>query len=476
MPSVLPSSPTLEQRLAALRAQVAGQPFPDAAQRVRWLDALAQLVQRHQHELAAAVNADFGQRSEVETRLAELFPTMEGIRHARRRLRGWMRPQRRQLSWWFRPARAQVMAQPLGVVGIIVPWNYPLFLALGPLSCALAAGNRVLLKMSELTPQTGQLLAQLLQRYLGDEVVQVVNGDVALARAFSALPFDHLLFTGSTAVGRQVMQAAAANLTPVTLELGGKSPLLVMPGYDPQRAARSIVAGKMMNAGQTCVAPDYLLVPRQEQAALLQAIRAAAAHSYPTLARNSDYSAIINQAHYQRLCLWRDEAVAAGAVVSEINPAAESSAMLAETRKLPLTLLEQVPAHCRVLQDEIFGPLLPVIAYDTPDEAVRYINAQPRPLALYLFDHQPQRVRELLQQTTAGGVTVNDTLLHVIQDDLPFGGIGPSGMGHYHGHEGFLTFSKLKPVLYQSRFNGAVLIAAPYGRVVQTMLRWMIGR
>ncbi|MGM8062056.1 coniferyl aldehyde dehydrogenase [Vogesella indigofera] len=467
---------TLTNHLSQLRDAANLVPYPSLAQRRQWLDGLARLLQQHQHELAAAISADFGHRSVVETRLAEVFPTLAGIRHARRQLAAWLRPQRRPVSLWFQPARARLLPQPLGVVGIMVPWNYPLFLALGPLVAALAAGNRALLKMSELTPRTGALLATLLSRYLGDDVVRVVTGDAGVARAFASLPFDHLLFTGSTRVGREVMQAAAANLVPVTLELGGKSPVLIAPGANLQHAARRIVAGKLLNAGQTCVAPDYVLVPRAQQAALVTALRDAATRAYPSLADNADYSAIISVPHHQRLQALAAQAQAAGAVLTTINPANETPAALAAARKLPLTLIEQAPPDSRVRQEEIFGPLLPVIGYDSLEQAVALLRQQPRPLAMYLFDHDKARIERLLRDTIAGGVTVNDTLLHVAQEALPFGGVGASGMGHYHGHEGFLTFSKLKPVLYQSRLSGTWLTAPPYGNTVKLLLRWMIGR
>ena len=468
-----PIADSLHATLAHLQQQAAAG-TPDLATRRRWLDALASMVRAHQAEWVAAVNADFGCRSAVETRLAELFPALEGITLARRKLRGWMRPQRRGTSFWFWPARAEVRPLPLGVAGIIVPWNYPIFLALGPLTSALAAGNRVMLKMSELSPHSGALLAQLCRRYLGDDVVQVVNGGIDVAAAFANLPFDHLLFTGSTRVGRVVMQAAAANLTPVTLELGGKCPLLLAPGVDPRRAAGSIVAGKLLNAGQTCVAPDYVLLHERDRDAFVAALREKALQAYPQPASNPDYTAIINRTHFDRLQAWRDEAAELGARVEEICD--DDAAAMAAACKLSLTLIEQAPAQATVMREEIFGPLLPIVTYREHAEALAYINAHPRPLALYLFDDDRRRVEQSLQQVRCGGVTVNDTLLHVVQDQLPFGGIGPSGMGHYHGYEGFLTFSKLLPVLYQSRLAGTVLTQPPHGRTVQRLLQLMLGK
>lgn len=467
-----PIHDSLHSQLRQLQA-LAMQPA-DYATRQRWLAGLASMVTRHQQEWIDALQADFGCRSAVETRLAELFPSLEGIRLAQRKLRGWMRPQRRGVSFWFMPARARLQPQALGVAGIIVPWNYPIFLALGPLTSALAAGNRAMVKMSELSPHSGALLQRLCRQYLGDDVVQVVNGGVEVAQAFAALPFDHLLFTGSTRVGRSVMQAAAANLTPVTLELGGKSPLLIAPGFDKRRVAGSLVAGKMLNAGQTCVAPDYVLVQRQECNALLAELRRQAALAYPDPAANPDYTAIISPQHYQRLLAWRDEAAARGARVEALGDSSETA--LAAARKLPLTVVQDAPDDCALMREEIFGPLLPIVCYDTLDDALAYIRSRDRPLALYLYDDNRGRIRHVLRHAVAGGVTVNDTLMHVVQDQLPFGGVGPSGMGHYHGYEGFVTFSKMMPVLYQSRLAGAVLTQPPHGKVVQLLLNLMLGR
>jgi aldehyde dehydrogenase (NAD+)/coniferyl-aldehyde dehydrogenase len=361
----------------------------------------------------------------------------------------------------------------LGVVGIVVPWNYPIFMALGPLTAALAAGNRVMVKMSEYTPATGELFARLAERYFGEDLVTVINGGPEVAQAFSALPFDHLLFTGSTEVGRLVMRAASANLTPVTLELGGKSPVLVAPGFDPQRAAERIVIGKLLNAGQTCVAPDYLMVAEEDREVLVEALQRQAAALYPTLAANPDYSYIVNDRHMARLRGWLAEAEAAGARVVTINPAGEA---LEQGRVFPLTLVFDAPEHCTLMREEIFGPILPVVSYQHFDEALAYVNARPRPLALYLFDTDLLRTRHVLQTTVSGGVSINDTVLHAGQHELPFGGVGPSGMGHYHGYEGFVTFSKMKPVFRQPRLNGMWLVRPPYGTKVEWLLKRMLGR
>ncbi|WP_215782366.1 coniferyl aldehyde dehydrogenase [Paludibacterium sp. B53371] len=472
-PTLLPEQQvsTLEAAFAAMQAASRREPFPDLALRRQRLTRLADVLFQHQDAIAAAISADFGHRSAEETRLAELFPSLEGIRHARHHLRRWMRPQRRSVAFWFKPARNRVMPQPLGVVGIVVPWNYPLFLAIGPLVAALAAGNRAMIKMSEFTPQTGALLADLLAQALGPEVVQVFNGPVELAQRFGSLPFDHLLFTGSTAVGREVMRAAAANLTPVTLELGGKSPVLLAADADMARAAEAVVAGKMLNAGQTCVAPDYVLLPRGQREQWVRALSAAARKLYPALKDNPDYTAIINQRHYQRLASWIEAARAAGAVVEQINPRQEDTASV---RKLPLTLVWQCPEDAVLMQEEIFGPVLPLVEYDDLPQAIDYINQRPRPLALYLFSDQPAVQQRVLQQTVSGGVVINETMLHVIQEDMPFGGVGPSGMGHYHGREGFLTMSKLKPVMQQRRLQTRWMLLPPYGALARCLLKLMV--
>jgi aldehyde dehydrogenase (NAD+)/coniferyl-aldehyde dehydrogenase len=463
----------LQAMFERLRAISRQQPYPDLAERQRWLALLSQLLLDHQQEWIEAVNADFGRRSAVETRLIELFPSIAGVRHAKHELKRWMRPQRRGVSIWFQPARAEVRAQPVGLVGIVVPWNYPIFLALGPLTAALAAGNRVMIKMSEYTPCCGELLARLVKRYYGDDVIGVVNGGPELAPVFSALPFDHLLFTGSTAVGRQVMRAAAANLTPVTLELGGKSPVIVAPGFDVERAAERIVVGKLLNAGQTCVAPDYLLVHERDRGALVEAVRRRAAQLYPSLLNNPDYSYIVNDRHLARLNSWLSEAQKAGAEVVTVNPAGEK---LNGSRVFPLTLVLDAPESTTLMQEEIFGPILPVVTYRRFDEAIAYVNERPRPLALYLFDTERARIDQVLQQTISGGVCINETILHVGQHELPFGGIGPSGMGNYHGPEGFATFSKMKPVFRQPRVNFMWAVLPPYGRLVNGLLKLMLGK
>jgi coniferyl-aldehyde dehydrogenase len=337
------------------------------------------------------------------------------------------------------------------------------------LTDALAAGNRVLLKMSELTPALSTLLEERVEKYFAADVVDIVNGDADTARAFSALPFDHLLFTGSTAVGHEVMRSAAANLTPVTLELGGKSPAIIGPDARFAHAVERIMLGKLLNAGQTCIAPDYVLLPRGRERDFVDIARTVVARLYPDFARNGQFAGIATERQHARLCALRDEAIAAGAVAHALADAP------ADARTLAPTLLTGVEERMAVMRQEIFGPLLPLQPYDTLDEAIAWVNAHPRPLALYIFDERSETVDRVLEQTCAGGVTVNDTILHISQHDLPFGGVGASGMGTYHGEDGFRTFSRRTPIFHQSRFSLVSLLNPPYGAKFRWLLRLLLG-
>ena len=455
----------LDTLFTAQRAAFARLPMPPLAQRRQWLKALRQALIARQDELIAAIDQDFNGRSADETRLAELMPSVLGLAHAEKHLPRWMKPRRRAVGLAFQPASARVQYQPLGVVGVIVPWNYPLFLAIGPLTGALAAGNRVMLKLSEATPATGLVLKSLLESVFPTDMVCVVLGEADVGEAFSHLPFDHLLFTGATSIGRKVMSAAADNLTPVTLELGGKSPAIVSKTVPLADAAERIAFGKTLNAGQTCVAPDYVLVPRERIPGFIDAYRDAVRRFYPQVTGNPDYTAIISPRHLARLNGYLDDARRQGARVTSLYPDETPP-----DRRLPPLVLENVSDAMQVMQDEIFGPLLPVVPYDQIDEAIAYINQRPRPLALYYFGYERGEQRLVLDHTHSGGACLNDTLLHVAQDDLPFGGVGPSGMGHYHGFEGFQTFSQAKGVLAKQRLNLARLIYPPYGKRLQQLV------
>lgn len=450
--------------LTRQRAAYQAQPMPDLATRRDRLQRLIRMTEAHAQELADAASRDFGHRSRHETLLADVFTVVSAARHALRHLRGWMRPRRVVTALHFLPASNRLLRQPLGVVGIIAPWNYPYNLAMTPAVAALAAGNRVMIKPSELVPETSALMERLVARYFAPEEMVVVTGDADVGREFAGLPFDHLFFTGSTAVGRLVAQAAARNLTPVTLELGGKSPALVDRSASLETTAQRLAVGKLLNAGQTCVAPDYLLVPRELVQPLADALLAAVRHHYPTLADNPDYTAIVSQRHHARLQGLLDEAKALGA---RLLP---SHADAGRGRKLAPTLVLDVNDSMKIMQEEIFGPLLPIVPYDSVDEAIAYIQRHDRPLALYWFG-EDIRVRErVLAETHAGGVTINDCIWHLGQEEQPFGGVGASGMGAYHGEWGFRTFSKEKPVFIQSRWAGTRLFAPPYGARFERLL------
>jgi coniferyl-aldehyde dehydrogenase len=352
---------------------------------------------------------------------------------------------------------------------VIVPWNYPLYLAIGPITDALAAGNRVLVKTSEWTPRFSELFARLVERHFAHDELAVVTGDATVAQAFSALPFDHLLFTGSTAVGREVMRAAAANLTPVTLELGGKSPAIIAPDARFAHAVERIMVGKLMNAGQTCIAPDYVLLPRGREQEFVDAARDVVVRLYPDLRSNDEYAGIASDRHHARLAALRDEAVTGGARAHEL------AAVATNARKFAPTVLTEVALHMRIMREEIFGPLLPLLAYEDLDEALAHVAAREHPLALYVFAEDRASVERVLARAQAGGVSVNDTLLHIAQHHLPFGGVGSSGMGAYHGEHGFRRFSHLEPVFRQARWNAVGLLNPPYrgvsGRLLDVLLR-----
>ena len=448
-------------------------PYPELAERRDRLRRLLAIVQADQAAIETAISADFGQRSRDETLAFEILSCAMEIRHTIRHLRRWMRSERRPAALTSWPGRAEIVRQPLGVVGIVVTWNYPLYLAISPLAAALAAGNRALVKMSEHTPRFSELLAERVACGFREDEVSVVGGGVPAARAFVARPFDHLLFTGSTVVGRQVMAAAAANLTPVTLELGGKSPVILADDAPLESAVRQIMFGKLANAGQTCVAPDYVLLPRGLEDSFIALAKRVTMQFYPRLQGNPDYTSIVSDAQAARLQRYVDEAHARGATIHRLHdePAPEGSRQL-----VPLALTG-VSEDLQLMQQEIFGPLLPVVGYERFDEAIDYVNRHPRPLALYLFSRDRARIDRVLRETTSGGAVVNDVMMHVIQNDLPFGGVGPSGMGHYHGREGFDTFSKLKGVFHQSRINGGFLLRPPRDNGwLRRVAQWLTGQ
>lgn len=457
-------SNTLQQRLTQLRGAWQ-QRKPDYAQRRDDLRRLRAAFKARIPEMTEAIAADFGHRSKHESVIADGMTVTGEIDHLLSYLRGWMKPERIGVGWRFWPARAQVRPVPVGVVGVISPWNYPVNLALVPLATAIAAGNHVMLKPSEHTPNSSAFLQSLLAEVFPAERVAVVQGDAGVASAFSGLPFDHLVFTGSTAIGRKVMAAAAQHLTPLTLELGGKSPALVAADYPVDGAAARLATGKWFNAGQTCIAPDYVLIDEARVDELVAALRTQVRLRYGDFSDAADYSRIINEGQYQRLQGYVDDARARGL---QVLPLADIDAERSRRERLfPPTLILQPGDDATVMQDEIFGPILPIRSYRSLDEAIATINGRERPLALYPFSHDKATVEKIVGQTIAGGVTVNDTLLHFAINGLPFGGVGASGMGAYHGKAGFDAMSKRLPVLWQTRRAGSDLLRPPYTRVAR---------
>ena len=446
-------------------------PFPCAKTRIQALKKLKSVVLENQDSFCHAISEDFSGRSADETRIAEIMTSVECINMAIKNVTKWMRPSKRKVGPLFMPANNQVFYQPLGVIGIIVPWNYPLFLAVGPLVTALSAGNRAMIKMSEFTPNFNKVLISALGEAFPPQELAIIEGEADIAAQFSALPFDHILFTGSTAVGKHVMRAASQNLTPVTLELGGKSPAIIAPEADMKAAAERICFGKSMNSGQTCIAPDYVLIPAGREQEFMTVYKTIFSKMYPSLKDNPDYTAIINPRQHQRLQDLLEDAEKHGATLTTINPAEED---FTGTRKMPLTLIEHASDDSAIMQEELFGPLLPLVSYQGMDEAINYVNARPRPLALYLFSYNKAEQEKVLRETHSGGVTINNTLVHIAQEDMPFGGIGPSGMGHYHGHEGFLTLSATKSVHRIGKLNSGKLAYPPYGSMHKLIYRLFI--
>ena len=445
---------------------------PSLARRRADLKKLRDVILINKDEIAEAISLDFGHRSKHETAVMELLTLIMGIDYLSKNLRRFMRPQYRKVALTMRLGSARIEYQPLGVVGIMSPWNYPFSLAVMPLATALAAGNRAMIKPSEFTPATSNLLEKLLSQTFLEAQVSVIQGDTSVGVAFSALPFDHLIFTGSTNVGRAVMKAASKNLVPVTLELGGKSPVIVSENYDIEKAAKSIAYGKLANAGQTCVAPDYLLLPETKINEFITAFENSVCSFYPDGPNSEDYTSIINEHHCTRLKELINDAKIKGANVRKIGIHPDEDTLRPHT--LAPTLILNVNDEMKIMQEEIFGPVLPVKTYKNTDEAIDYINKNPRPLALYYFGPNDEVRKKILSKTVSGNVTINGTLTHYAQEDIPFGGVGPSGMGAYHGIEGFRALSHAKGIFVQGRLNGADLLRAPFGWMADCILKFLL--
>ena len=434
-------------------------PMPGLETRRDRLQRLLKGLEEHEEAFTQAISADFGQRSAFETANYDITVTLADIKYQIRNLARWMRIRKRSVPLHLMPGRARIVPQPLGVVGVISPWNFPVFLSLSPVAGAIAAGNRVMLKPSEWTPKTSALLAELASEAFEPDEFAVFEGGIETGRAFSELPFDHLLFTGSTRVAKEVSNSAAKNLTPLTLELGGKSPALVCPGANLKRAAERIVFGKLANAGQICIAPDYVFVERAKFHDFIELLQIYSKKAYPRLNNNPDYTSIISADHFSRLNRMIEEAREDGAEIISINPDGET--LEPSARKIPPTLILRPNPTLSVMQEEIFGPILPVLSYEKIEEAIEFVQHRARPLALYLFTEKARERERILRETVSGGVAVNEVLFHCVCETLPFGGVGASGMGSYHGQAGFDTFSHLKPVFIQPRFNFNFFLVPP---------------
>jgi len=456
---------------AAQQAAYRADPCPSADERRRRLKALKHQVARHQDVLAEAMSRDFGHRSHAESKMLDLLGSVLEANHAISHVRRWMKPSRRRTELLFLTNSVRVLYQPKGVVGVIVPWNFPVYLALGPLVAALAAGNRVMVKMPEVTPATNAALKALLAEVFDEDLVAVVGEELGDPNLFTSQPFDHIVFTGSPQVGRVVMRTAAENLTPVTLELGGKSPALVTRHYPVADAARRITHGKATNGGQICVSPDYALVPREQVEAFIAGVRGTFEQFYGGRTEgNADYTAVVNERQLQRMQAVLDDARAKGARIESCGP------QPAAGRQVPLQIVTNLRDDMRILQEELFGPILPVVPYDALEDAIAFINARPRPLALYCFSHDRAERKTLLRHTHSGGVAINDWGWQVVNHDAPFGGVGNSGMGNYHGVEGFRELSHARTVFKRHRFFPIDLFYPPYGNLVQRLaLRLFLG-
>ena len=453
------------QRQAYLR-----QPYPSYEERIAALEKLEKILVDNVEAIAAAINQDFGHRSAEESKMLEIFGCIDGIRHTRKKLRKWMKPQRRSISVLFATGSNRVIPQPKGIVGIVSPWNYPLFLTVSPLTSVLAAGNRAMIKMASNSQNLCRLLHEKFREHFAEDYVAILPG--VRAQDFSTLPYDHIIFTGSADAGRNVMRSAAETLTPITLELGGKSPTIIAPDYDVEKAASDILYGKLVNAGQTCLAPDYLFVPHDKRDQFVAAAKRIVAARYPDT-NDRSFTSVIDEKSYRRLRNTLEDAERKGATIVPLVPGATPND---ELRKLPPHLVLDPSEDTIIMQEEIFGPLLPVKTYRSLDEVISYVNSKDRPLGFYFFTNDKETENKLLYSTISGGVTINNCILHVAQHDLPFGGIGASGMGQYHGYEGFLEFSKLRPVFTQPKLSMLHLFYPPYrkrhSRIFDLLLRF----
>ncbi|MEQ9397414.1 coniferyl aldehyde dehydrogenase [Haliea sp.] len=480
-PSVTPAEDIEQRMLQTLEAQrkdYLREGDVSAETRIDRLDRGIDVVLKYQDRIVAALDADFGCRARQVSLLTDVAASVTPMKHARKHLRKWMRPRRRPTMFPLNllGGRSRIEYQPLGVVGVISPWNFPVNLTFGPLAGILAAGNRALIKPSEFTPATSEVMAEMVAEAWDEKEVAIFTGGPEVGQAFSALPFDHLLFTGATSVARHIMTAAARNLVPVTLELGGKSPVIVSRSANLEQSLERIMLGKTLNAGQICLAPDYLMVPEEKLQDVIAAAEKAVTAMYPTILGNPEYTAVVNERHYERLTGYLREAEERGFKTITINPAGEDFSAQQGSRKIPPTLIPQPAEDLKVMQEELFGPLLPIRTYKDFNETIDYVNANPRPLAAYYFGSDKAEEEAVLKRTTSGGACINDVIMHVMQEELPFGGVGPSGMGAYHGETGFRTFSHAKSIYRQAGINVGKLggMLPPYGKATEKTISMQV--
>ena len=472
------SQSQMQSILDRQRAAYLAEGIVNSETRIDRLERAVRVVKKHQKAFVQAMNEDFGHRSEHQSLFTDVASSIGPLRHAQQNLKRWQKKDKRKVTPGILAllgAKAWVEYQPLGVVGVISPWNFPVNLTFTPLAGVLSAGNRCMIKPSEYTPATSAAMAAGFAEEFDEEEIAVITGGPQTGADFSGLAFDHLLFTGATSVAKHVMRAASENLVPVTLELGGKSPVIISPKADMAPTTDALMAGKMMNAGQICLAPDYVFVPRDRMGEFVESSKRSVAKMYPTLLDNPDYTSVINARHFERINGYVDEARERGVEVVEINPADEDFRQQS-AHKIAPTLLIDPPEDSAVMQEEIFGPVMPIKSYESLDETLDYVNSHDRPLGLYYFGTDQEETQRVLNQTTSGGVTLNDVVMHVAQEDLPFGGVGPSGMGAYHGEDGFRTFSHAKAVFKQATFNPAEKLGLrpPYGDKLMGLLKTQI--
>jgi coniferyl-aldehyde dehydrogenase len=445
--------------------------------RKEWIDRCIALLIKYQNEIAEAISEDFGHRSTESSLLADVAGSIGSLKSAKENIKKWVKPEKRKVTpsiLGLLGAKLRLEYQPLGTVGVISPWNFPVTLTFGPLGSIFAAGNRAMIKPSEFTPKTSELMKKMFEEAFSEEEVAVFTGGPDLGEAFSSLPFDHLLFTGATSIAKHVMRAASENLVPVTLELGGKSPVIISKKSNFDVSVNRVMAGKTMNAGQICLAPDYVFIPKDKKEDFISQSKKVVTEMYPSLKDNPDYTSVINQRHYDRLQGYVEEAKEKGFEVIEINPSNEDFSQQAH-HKIPPTLIVDPDDSLSVMKEEIFGPILSVKTYESIEDTVDYINSKDRPLGLYYFGDDKEEMQNVLENTTSGGVTINDVVFHVGQDNAPFGGVGPSGTGSYHGVEGFKNFSHTKTIYTQSKFDGLFgLFRPPFGSKAKSAIKGQI--